>query len=75
MNINPIGMTIKDWCDIMVEELIDLGQAPYVQNDDWQQWGREVLRLPDVAAFNPPDPTFFDNFYEWAQRFNSTVLL
>lgn len=76
MNINPRGLEIKDWCDFMVDELVQFGQAPFLQDpNEWQQWGQQINKLPGVAAFNPPDPRFFDNFYDWAERFNSAVLL
>lgn len=76
MNIDPRGLTIKEWCDYMVDELIAYGQAPVLQSEtDWQLWGQHVSQLPGIAAKNPPDPRHFDNFYDWAERFNLTVLL
>jgi hypothetical protein len=76
MNINPVGLSIKEWCDYMVDELVQFGQAPVLQDErDWQRWGQDICRLPGVAGFNPPNPGLFDNFYEWAERFNSAVPL
>lgn len=76
MSINPRDMTVKDWCDQNVPLLVRYGQVPFIQDPArWQDWGVSVIKNPGVAAFNPPDPRFFTNFYEWAERFNSVVPL
>jgi hypothetical protein len=76
MNINPVGLSIKEWCDYMVDELLQYGQVPYLQDElNWQDWGQELCNLPGIAGFNPPNPRFYDNFYGWAERFNSAVIL
>jgi hypothetical protein len=76
MNINPRGLLVREWCDYMVDELIGFGQAPFLQDEtEWQRWGQEICKLPGIAGYNPPDPMFFNNFYDWAERFNSAVLL
>lgn len=76
MNIQPVGLSIKEWCDYMVDELIQFGQAPQlIEEKDWQEWGSRVCAMPGVAAFNPPNSILFDNFYDWAERFNLTVSL
>ena len=76
MNIFPRGMTIKEWCDQNVPLLARYGQVPFLQNENsWREWGMSVNTNPQVAAFNPPDPSFFDDFYDWAERFNSAVPL
>lgn len=76
MNIFPRGMAVKEWCDQNVPLLAVYGQAPFLQEEsEWQQWGMSVCKNPGVAKFNPPNPLFFDDFYEWAERFNSAVPL
>lgn len=76
MNINPHGLTVQEWCDYMVDEVLHFGQAPFLQDErEWQQWGQEINKLPGVAKHNPPNPAFFNNFYDWAERFNSAVPL
>jgi hypothetical protein len=76
MNINPRNLTVKTWCDFNVPLLARYGQVPFLQNEaDWQQWGVEICKVPGVAGFNPPDPRFFTNFYDWAAQFNSAVPL
>lgn len=76
MNINPRDMPVKEWCDYMVDELLSYGQVPYLQDEtEWQDWGQRICKLPGISGFNPPDPRFYDNFYDWAERFNSAVLL
>lgn len=76
MNINPVGMPVRTWCDFMVSELLAYGQVPYLQTEsDWQDWGQRVCKLPGIAGLNPPNPMYFNNFYDWAERFNSAVPL
>lgn len=77
MNISPIGLSIKEWCDRMVFELGVYGQAPFLQDEtQWQNWGQQICLLPGVAGFNPPDPRlFFNDFYLWAEQFNLAVPL
>lgn len=76
MNINPIGMAVKDWCDWMVSELRAYGLVAILDDPrNWRQWAIRVSELPGLAGFNPPDPRAFDDFYEWAQRFNGAVQL
>jgi hypothetical protein len=76
MNINPRGLSVKAWCDHNVPLLAKYGQAPFLTDEGmWQAWGVSVCKIPGVAASNPPDPLFFYDFYDWAERFNSAVLL
>jgi len=76
MNINPIGMTVRDWCDWMVSELRQYGLVSVLdQERNWKQWAIRVSELPGLAGLNPPDPRGFDDFYEWANRFNGAVQL
>lgn len=76
MNIDPQGISIKDWCDSMVHELDSFGPIPVLQGEeDWQQWAIDLYRYPGIAARNPPDPRGFDDFYTWARQFNLAVIL
>lgn len=76
MNIQPRNLSVKTWCDFNVPLLAQYGQVPFLKEEaDWQEWGMAICKNPGIAAFNPPDPRFFSDFYEWAERFNSAVPL
>lgn len=76
MNINPIGMEIKTWCDFMVSELRQYGLLPILDDPrHWQAWAQRATELPGLAGFHPPNPYTFDSFYDWANRFNGAVQL
>ena len=76
MNIYPRNLTVKQWCDFNVPQLATYGQVPFlVDETQWQLWGIEICKNPGIAAFNPPNPLFFSDFYDWAERFNSAVPL
>ena len=76
MNIDPRGMSIKTWCDWNVSAMAHYGQIPFLQDENkWKDWAMSVIKNPGIAGLNPPDPRYFDNFLEWAERFNSAVPL
>jgi hypothetical protein len=77
MTINPIGMDIKTWADAVVQELRrHRTTAPVLESGQpWQEWGLRVANLPALLGFNIPNPNNFDDFYEWACRFNGAIQL
>ena len=76
MNILPVDMDVVEWCNVMVDELIQFGQAPKIHEESqWVFWADAVLLLPGVAAFNPPNPHFFNDWRVWADAFNLAVIL
>lgn len=76
MIIDPRGLTVKEWCDYMVDELYQFGTIPTLQRERaWPQWAMAVIQLPGIAKFSPPDPRGFSTWLEWAERFNQTVII
>ncbi len=76
MNIYPRNLSVKTWCDFNVPLLARYGQVPFIeQEENWQAWAVAVCKNPGIAVLNPPNPLFFNDFYEWAERFNSAVPL
>ncbi len=72
--IDPRGMNVQDWTDFMVQSLTGLSQPPRLDNPKkWQTWALVVCQSPRIAALNPPNPLFFVDWREWAERFNQTV--
>lgn len=76
MTIDPRDMSVKEWCDYMVLELDVFGAAPILLDPDkWKDWARVVIEFPGVSKFGPPRPESFDDWRQWAIRFNQAVTL
>jgi hypothetical protein len=76
MNLDPRYREAVDWCNDMVEEVERFGTAPIISEpDQWRGWAVQVCSFPDIAKSNPPNPLLFDDWQQWAIRFNQCVLL
>ena len=76
MNIDPYGMTVIEWTDAMAY-LLD-GEPPsrkLLDPENWKDWAEDLKDVANFAGQNIPNPHGFDDWFEWAQRFNSTVEL
>lgn len=74
MNIDPRGLSIKRWCDQMVQELRQFGAIPTLLDEQqWREWGQQLLLFPGLQA--TPRPHGFQTFEEWAMAFNLAVPL
>jgi hypothetical protein len=72
--IDPRYMDVVDWCDLMVQNLGALTDAPQLLNAaDWQVWATSVVSSPEIRVLHPPDPRYFESWQEWAFRFNQAV--
>lgn len=72
--IDPRGMTVTDWCDTVTHTLRQYGPIPVLLTaESWPRWAVEVLQIPQVFKYSPPDPRGFDSWQEWAFRFNQAV--
>jgi hypothetical protein len=66
----PIGLQFRQWSDFIVHDLSPYGLVNYPGGEnDWQDWAARVIQIPHVAAFNPPNPYYFNQWQDWAQRF------
>lgn len=74
MNIDPRGLTVREWADFTVPLLDPWGGVGKLENDrDWQVWAASILNLPRMSTFSPPDPYQFKDWREWVFRFNQAV--
>lgn len=72
--VDPRGMNVVDWTDSMTFPLIDSVRPPKLEDPKaWKNWALEVIQAPNIAALNPPDPRFYEDWREWAVRFNETI--
>lgn len=76
MNIDPRGLDVIEWCDYMVDELNQFGPVPRLLDPrEWRAWGEVVIQFQGLLKYSPPEPRFFDEWREWAERFNQAVTL
>ena len=71
IGIDPRGMTVIEWTDRMVPELIKFGgDVGRLDNpNDWQNWARSVILINNQWQGETPNPYQFTDWQEWAQRF------
>lgn len=74
--IDPRGLTVTDWCDSMALELARM-MSPQVllSPERWREWAHTVIQVPSISKFVPPNPDQYEDWREWAIRFNQTVPL
>lgn len=74
--IDPRGLSVIEWTDYMNDSLLGFSLAPRLDHpDEWRGWALAVCQSPRISARNPPNPLQYDNWQEWAERFNQAVEL
>jgi hypothetical protein len=74
VNIDPRLLTTIQWTDAMTLQLVGYAQPPRLDEPErWQEWALVVNLAPRIAAFNPPNPYAFNDWRDWATRFNQAV--
>lgn len=73
MLINPIPMPMDAWCDMSTLALSKFGNIPRLEGKQWKRWALNVVQLSSIAKFNVPSPLAFDDWREWAIRFNEAL--
>jgi len=74
MNINPEGMSVIDWADNMAFALSGtVIPARLDHPEKWREWAVNILRTPSIEGQNAPDPYQFENWRDWAMRFNQVA--
>ena len=72
-------MSVEEWTDFMIPLLVgfeDSGRLPRLDNPEfWKEWALTLIQKPSIASKNPPDPRYFEDWREWAMRFNQAVPL
>jgi hypothetical protein len=72
--IDPRGLTVTEWCDAASLTLVRYGHIPILQDPrEWKQWAFVVMQLPAIEGRQAPGPRGFDDWLEWAIRFNEAV--
>lgn len=74
--VDPRYLSILEWCEFTTPLIKDRAAVPRLLTpDDWRSWALTVLQSPQIARYNPPDPLGFEQWQDWAFRFNQAVPL
>lgn len=70
--IDPRGLDALEWLDYTTDTFSEVIPVMKLRSDDeWRTWGYHARRFfPQV-----PDPDEFDNWSDWADRFNQVMYL
>lgn len=72
--IDPRGLTPMEWCDYTADILASIMPPMKVQDDDgWREFGAYVSASVRRVGAQTPDPYRFDDFEDWAFRFNQGI--
>lgn len=72
--IDPRGFEVIEWVDRMTPELEPFGDVPeLLKAEEWRDWARCIIQNAQIAKCQPPDPAFYEDWREWACRFNQTI--
>lgn len=63
-----------EWTDYMADVLTPYGPIPRLDDPAlWKEWANGVVLNPAISSWLPPDPTFYDNWQNWADDFNKVL--
>lgn len=72
--IDPHGFEVVEWVDRMTPELEPFGDVPeLLEAKGWRDWAQAIIQNSLIANCQPPDPGFYEDWREWACRFNQAV--
>lgn len=78
MILDPNTIPMVEYMDsvaLLLDPIVD-GIFPVFQHGmHWKDWAASVVLLPGIANFQPPDPNGYDDWLEWANGFNQTVVV
>lgn len=65
---------VVQWSDYMWPTIEEFGvPSRLMSEDDWQNWASGLLSIAGFAGLNTPNPFQFDDWREWAFRFNEVI--
>lgn len=74
--IDPRGMDVMEWTQRMALPLDIIGNPEQLMKpEEWREWAISISDTPTREGQNVPDPHQFDDWQEWAMRFNQVVEL
>ena len=70
--IDPRTYTATEWMQ-RVGSALSFTSFLISNDAQWKDWALYVMSYPQVSQFSPPDPRLFENWMDWAIRFNQCV--
>lgn len=67
--IDPRGLDVVEWTDRMAA-ILPFPVVRLFDPDEWRAWAYNLIKYPIVSQLSPPDPNLFEDWMEWAERFN-----
>lgn len=65
---------VVDWADYMFPSIEDFGVAVRLMDErDWKNWASGLSTIASLAALGVPNAYQFDDWREWAMRFNEVI--
>lgn len=74
--VDPRGIAnVVEWADYMYPTIEQYGgtASRLFNEQDWQNWAAGLLAIGSIAQVNPPNPYQFDDWRDWAMRFNQAL--
>lgn len=72
--VDPRYLNVVDWANLALPGLSKYGRVPVLTHAAaWRQWAYDLIQLPKIASFAPPQPDLSPSWQEWAFRFNQAV--
>ena len=66
----PQYMQLRDWADCVVQDLASYGSFGKLTDENaWQGWAMQFFNNTTLGR-NFPDPAWFKDWREWAERFS-----
>lgn len=76
ITIDVRNISAQEWTSKSAFFLAPYGNPPKLTDEtEWRSWARTVTNFPTVAGLLPPRPEGFDDWREWAVRFNQVAQL
>jgi len=67
MITRPTNLQLADWADQVSLDLDRYGAIPKIVDDDWQNWGAQLVNNL-ALGHNIPNPYQFESWTDWAER-------
>jgi len=65
----PAHLQLHDWADQVSIDMDKYGVFSKLVDDDWRQWGTQFLASNELGVYNLPNPYYFNDWLNWAERF------
>jgi hypothetical protein len=73
--IDPRFLDVIRWTAETGAQLASYGTIGRLLNPDgWREWGQGVVSIPAVQALNPPEPSRYPVWSDWALALNQTLV-